>query len=85
LGVLQLYHSVAYGYYDARSLKFVGNPTNALIEWLRLPGDTVFILGGTLPVLYLCWLGVRHMRTQITVEEPRDILFTELAGGTGGR
>ncbi|MGC2112057.1 MAG: cbb3-type cytochrome c oxidase subunit I [Candidatus Korobacteraceae bacterium] len=85
LGVLQLYHSVAYGYYDARSLKFIGNPTNSLIEWLRLPGDTVFILGGTLPVLYLCWLGVRHMRTQSTVEEPRDILFTELVSGTGGR
>ena len=83
LGVLQLYHSVAYGYYDARSLKFIGNPTNSLIEWLRLPGDTVFILGGALPVLYLCWLGVRHMRTQSTVEEPRDILFTELVGGTG--
>ncbi len=85
LGVLQLYHSVAYGYYDARSLKFIGNPTNSLIEWLRLPGDTVFILGGTLPVLYLCWLGVRHMRTQSTVEEPKDILFTELVSGTGGR
>ncbi len=85
LGVLQLYHSIAYGYYDARSLKFIGNPTNSLIEWLRLPGDTVFILGGTLPVLYLCWLGVRHMRTQSTVEEPRDILFTELVSGTGGR
>ncbi len=85
LGLLQLYHSIAYGYYDARSLKFIGNPTNSLIEWLRLPGDTVFILGGTLPVLYLCWLGVRHMRTQSTVEEPRDILFTELVGGTGGR
>ena len=85
LGVLQLYHSVAYGYYDARSLKFIGNPTNSLIEWLRLPGDTVFILGGTLPVLYLCWLGVRHMRTQSTVEEPKDILFTELVSGTGRR
>lgn len=85
LGILQLYHSIAYGYYDARSLKFVGNPTNSLLEWLRLPGDTVFILGGTLPVLYLCWLGVRHMRTQSTVEEPRDILFTELASRTEGR
>jgi nitric oxide reductase subunit B len=85
LGVLQLYHSIAYGYYDARSLKFVGNPTNSLIEWLRLPGDTVFIFGGTLPVIYLCWLGVRHMRKQSTTEEPKDILFTELADKTEGR
>lgn len=85
LGILQLYHSVAYGYYDARSLKFVGNPTNSLIEWLRFPGDVVFIIGGVLPVLYLCWLGVRYMRQQVTVEEPKEILFTELASTTGGR
>ncbi len=85
LGVLQLYHSVAYGYYDARTLKFAGNPTNSLIEWLRLPGDTVFILGGTLPVLYLCWLGVRHMRKRWPAEEPENILFTELTSTTKGR
>jgi nitric oxide reductase subunit B len=85
LGILQLYHSVAYGYYDARSLKFVANPTNSLIEWLRFPGDVVFIIGGVLPVLYLCWLGVRYMRQQVTVEEPKEILFTELASMTGGR
>jgi nitric oxide reductase subunit B len=85
LGILQLYHSVAYGYYDARSLKFVANPTNSLIEWLRFPGDVVFIIGGVLPILYLCWLGVRYMRQQVTVEEPKEILFTELASMTGGR
>jgi nitric oxide reductase subunit B len=85
LGVLQLYHSIAYGYYDARTLEFAGNPTNSIIEWLRLPGDIVFILGGTLPVLYLCWLGVRHMRAQITAEEPKNILFTELTSATKGR
>ena len=84
LGVLQLYHSIAYGYYDARTLKFIGNPTNSLIEWLRLPGDIVFILGGTLPVLYLCWLGVRHMRPRSIAEEPKDILFTELTSTTKG-
>jgi nitric oxide reductase subunit B len=76
-GILQLYHSIAYGYYDARSLKFLGNPTNSLIEWLRFPGDVVFILGGTLPILYLCWLGVRHMRTQHSADE-RNTLFADL-------
>jgi nitric oxide reductase subunit B len=85
LGVLQLYHSVAYGYYDARSLKFVGNPTNSLIEWLRLPGDALFILGGTLPVLYLCWIGIRHMRRPITAPVAEEILFTGLASITEGR
>ncbi|HKW17191.1 MAG TPA: cbb3-type cytochrome c oxidase subunit I [Terriglobales bacterium] len=78
LGILQLYHSVTTGYFDARSLKFLSNPTNALIEWLRLPGDVVFILGGVLPVLYLCWVGIRHASATKTREEPKDVLFTEV-------
>ena len=41
LGILQLYHSVSVGYFDARSLEFLSNRTNALLEWLRLPGDTL--------------------------------------------
>ncbi|HTJ86800.1 MAG TPA: cbb3-type cytochrome c oxidase subunit I [Terriglobales bacterium] len=78
LGILQLYHSVMTGYFDARSLKFLNNPTNALIEWLRLPGDVVFIFGGALPVLYLCWLGIRHASARKTEEEPKEVLFTEV-------
>jgi len=78
LGIVQLYHSVSVGYFDARSLEFLSNRTNALLEWLRLPGDTLFILGGTLPVLYLSWLGVRHMKPRTTLEEPHDVLFTEI-------
>jgi nitric oxide reductase subunit B len=78
LGIVQLYHSVNVGYFDARSLEFLSNRTNALLEWLRLPGDTLFILGGTLPVLYLSWLGVRYMKPRTTLEEPRDVLFTEI-------
>lgn len=78
LGVMQLYHSVSVGYFDARSLNFLSNRTNALLEWLRLPGDTLFIVGGTLPVLYLCWLGVRYMKPQTSLEAPSDVLFTEI-------
>jgi nitric oxide reductase subunit B len=78
LGILQLYHSVSVGYFDARSLKFLSNHTNALLEWLRLPGDTLFIVGGTLPILYLSWLGVRHMKPRTTLDEPHDVLFAEI-------
>ena len=78
LGVLQLYESVNAGYFEARSLEYVTNPTNALIEWLRLPGDVLFIVGGVLPLLYLCYLGVRHTVPLVTMEEPEEILFTEI-------
>jgi nitric oxide reductase subunit B len=84
LGILQLYHSVNQGYYDARALKFVTSGLNAVIEWLRFPGDVLFIVGGTLPVLYLAWLGVRHLVPRLTLEEPREILFTELTEPASG-
>jgi nitric oxide reductase subunit B len=78
LGIIQLYKSVGSGYVEARDLKFLGNDTNALIEWLRFPGDVVFIVGGALPALYIAYLGIRHTVKRVTLEEPDDILFTEL-------
>ena len=78
LGILQLYHSISTGYFDARSLKFISSPMNSFFEWLRFPGDAVFIVGGTLPVLYLCWLGIRHVSDSRAEEQPAEILFTEV-------
>jgi nitric oxide reductase subunit B len=78
LGLLQLYHSVSTGYFDARSLKFLSSHTNALLEWLRLPGDVLFIAGGTLPVLYLCWLGAARAKARPPQAVPDEALFTEI-------
>jgi nitric oxide reductase subunit B len=78
LGMLQLYHSISVSYYDARTLNYIGSRANAILEWLRMPGDIVFIVGGALPILYLCFLGIRYMRSTATTEEPREILFTDV-------
>jgi nitric oxide reductase subunit B len=78
LGIRQLYESVNAGYFDARSLDYLSTNTNTVIEWLRLPGDLYFILVGVLPLLYLCYLGVRHTVKRVTIEEPGEILFTEV-------
>ncbi len=82
LGLLQLYESVNTGYFEARSLQFLTEDTVAQLEWLRLPGDVIFIVGGVLPLLYLCYLGVRYTVPRITMEEPEDILFTEVTQPT---
>ncbi|MCW2605914.1 MAG: nitric oxide reductase [Frankiales bacterium] len=58
LGVLQLYHSVENSYYDARSLEFLTSDPSRLLEWLRLPGDVLFIGGGVLPLLWMTVQGV---------------------------
>ncbi len=41
------------GYWHARQADFFQQPAVRLIEWLRLPGDAIFIVGGILPVVYL--------------------------------
>ncbi len=79
LGVLQLYHSISVSYYDARTLNYIGSRANSVLEWMRMPGDVVFILGGTLPILYLSVLGLRYMRKDTTVEDAKEALFTEVA------
>lgn len=85
LGVLQLYHSVSVSYYDARTLNYIGSRTNAILEWLRMPGDVVFILGGTLPILYLSFLGIRHPKKGSHTEEPERRLFAEIVAQSEGR
>jgi len=77
LGVLQLWYSVNEGYYEARTLGYIAQPGNAVLEWLRLPGDVVFIVGGILPFVWLAWMGVRHgLAATVTRMEP-ETLFVE--------
>jgi hypothetical protein len=34
-------------------------------------------------VLYITWIGIRHTVKRVTLEEPEDILFTEVAQPAG--
>ena len=79
LGILQLYESIEHGYYEARALGFLTNPTNRFLEWLRLPGDILFILGGVLPLLWICWRGVRYrVPLRAGAASDRSFLLTEV-------
>ncbi|MEO6204212.1 MAG: cbb3-type cytochrome c oxidase subunit I [Mycobacteriales bacterium] len=84
LGFLQLYHSVDVGYWDARSLAFITSDANRMLEWLRLPGDVVFIAGGVLPLLWLSLQGVlavvRKETSDGTGLDEEFQLFTEVEG-----
>ena len=53
LGIAQLYDSYANGYAHARNAAFFEQPAIRWIEWARLPGDVLFIVGGILPIVYL--------------------------------
>jgi nitric oxide reductase subunit B len=84
LGMLQLYESVSNGYFEARQLQFLTGETVTLIEWLRLPGDLLFIIGGTLPLLWLTWSGVRY-RVRLSAMQPQDNRLTEIAASEESR
>lgn len=83
LGVYQLFVSVNEGYFEARQLTFHTGSPASLIEWLRLPGDVLFIVGGVLPLLWLAWLGVRHRPPAAAPAHPEAALFTFPDAGSG--
>jgi nitric oxide reductase subunit B len=46
-GVIQLWDSVANGYWHARRLTFLMGGTYHRLEWLRMVGDVVFLFAGS--------------------------------------
>ncbi len=49
-GVLQLWDSIAHGYWHARRLEYSMKGTFHALEWLRVAGDSVFLVLGMLPI-----------------------------------
>jgi nitric oxide reductase subunit B len=67
-GVLQVWDVVQHGYWHARSLDYIGSGRSHLIEWLRLPGDLVFIIFGAIPLVIASikgYFGVRAHAAQV--------------------
>jgi nitric oxide reductase subunit B len=50
-GVLQLWDVLENGYWHARSLEYTGTALARTLEWMRTPGDLVFIFVGVLALL----------------------------------
>jgi nitric oxide reductase subunit B len=85
LGILQLGDSVANGYWHARSIEFFRAHT--LLEWLRLPGDVLFI-AGVVPVVYLTARAVLRRRPMPAPEpaaapSQESPLFREVVSSEG--
>ena len=78
---------MANGYWHARSIEFFRD--HALIEWLRLPGDVLFI-AGVVPLVYLTVRAVLRPRPMPAPDRPacesvESPLFREVAARTGSR
>lgn len=62
-GFMQLMDVAQNGYWHARSIAYTGDPLPRLFEWLRLPGDVVFILFGTMPIVLAVLAAYVHLWT----------------------
>ena len=62
-GVLQVWDVVQHGYWHARAFDYISSSRSHMIEWMRLPGDLVFIFFGAIPLTIAAfkgWLGVHE-------------------------
>lgn len=50
-GLLQLHAVMENGYWYARELAFTGASLPRLLEWLRMPGDLIFMFAGVVPLV----------------------------------
>ncbi|MEO5811030.1 MAG: cbb3-type cytochrome c oxidase subunit I [Rhodanobacter sp.] len=61
-GVLQLLDVIENGYWHARSFDYLNMERTRVLEWMRMPGDLVFIVFGSVPLViatFKGWLGMR--------------------------
>ena len=61
-GILQLWDSMTHGYWHARQLSFIMADTFHVLEWVRLIGDTIFLIVGVLPIAYAILYTYVHER-----------------------
>lgn len=56
-GIMQVYDVIENGYWHARSLAYMATPLARSLEWLRMPGDLVFMFAGALPLAFAVMWG----------------------------
>ncbi len=72
-GILQMHDVIQNGYWHARSLAYTAGTLPRLLEWLRLPGDLVFIFLGALPIAIALCLGYLGLWERPAVAAPRPV------------
>ena len=82
IGMFQLFDSFQNGYWHARAPEFFLRPEIRFLEWLRLPGDILFIVGGILPIVYLAlrMFAGRARYRSLAQSEPSEPLTRTVPG-----
>jgi nitric oxide reductase subunit B len=62
VGVMEMVQSYTRGYWFARSQEFWNQPIVQQLTWARVAGDSVFVLGGVLPLLWFTVKAMFHLK-----------------------
>lgn len=68
IGIMQALESFNNGFWSARSFSFYRQPVVHLLLWLRMIPDSIFIVGGVLPIVAAMVYGFLHLRGTRTFE-----------------
>jgi nitric oxide reductase subunit B len=69
IGLMQTWASVEYGLWYARSMEFMQEPPMDLLRWLRVIGDTIFMVGA----LALGWF-VIGLKTGASLKDEMNVI-----------
>ena len=72
-GVLQLVDVLENGYWHARSLAYTAGDLPRLLEWMRFPGDLVFIIFGVVPIVIAAVRAYLECRAACSTASVEDI------------
>lgn len=81
VGIMQLGESYLNGFWSARSFEFYRQPLVHALLWARFIPDTVFIVGGVLPLALAVAKGFLNLRRVTVLEE--EIEAVKQPGATG--
>lgn len=78
VGIVQLHTALADGYWQARSPELFLTGWVQTLEWLRLPGDALFIVGGAIPLARMAVTAIHYPSlNRIDANVPMEVrLFT---------
>lgn len=75
-GLMQVYDVFEHGYWHARSVAYTASPLARTLEWMRMPGDLVFIFAGAIPMsMAVVWgyLSLWRSRPSARLGQPDSI------------
>lgn len=76
VGIVQLHDALGPGYWHARSPAFFAERWVRGLEWARFPGDVLFVAGGILPLVWLCWRTIRHPNPNRATDASKTLLVS---------